>query len=319
MAAGDDAVGEAAAFLAQAERSAPAAGDVMLAHPFTRVWAQRCLDSRERGGAGAAETLGTANTANTPSTAGTVPRTAASARRASLTRLNAIAVAVAVHGGLDAGFPISPVDGALRLPTLGAAPARDRRPVPVSHADGLLTFGAGPAAIRVDLTRDAPDPDGGPWQPVRLLTAPGYLVRLDDVDPDRACAQWPVTDRLTAAEVRRWQEAFTGAAAYIEAELPAHRDGLRAGLTTLVPLTPGAEGRAASSIARDAFGALAAALPDTPEDLARRLVDGMHIAATAATPAAQATETAAPACPEAATSQAQQWVGRCSEPVVALS
>lgn len=255
--AGDDeATREAAAFLIELDRSAPAALDAVLSHPYTRVWAVRCIEALRPGHL-------RANGAN---------GVAVAHGRLLLGRLNALALAGAVHGGLDARFTIAPVDGAVRLPGLGAALKGGTLPVPVGHADGVLIVGAGPGAVRIEFGRAARDLQSGPWQPIRRLTAPEHTVRLDDVDPHRDCHHWPPAARLAADEAGRWQDCFAAAAAFIDAHLPAYRDGLRSGLTTLVPLArPGGVGDA-SATARHAFGAVGAARPDEPDALALVLV-----------------------------------------------
>ena len=110
------------------------------------------------------------------------------------------------------------------------------------------------------------------WQPVRELRAGRLTVRLEDTDPYRDCHQWPAAPRLSAADAHRWQQLIAVAWRLIESEYPAYAAGLAAGLSTLMPLANHPDGRDASAAARQAFGALAVALPADGETLAMLLI-----------------------------------------------
>ncbi|MBX6381772.1 MAG: FxsB family radical SAM/SPASM domain protein [Microbispora sp.] len=168
-----------------------------------------------------------------------------------------IAAAAAVRAGVAADLVITAVDGVFHLPTLGA-------------------FEAGPAAAARLVAEDGrfslPDLPGAVWHPLRRLTAGDLSVALEDTDPHRHCHGHPASGRLTEAQAAGWQRMFAEAWAIIESDHPAYAPGLRAGLTTLMPLDPPEEGGSASSAARNAFGAVAAAPPADPATLALLLI-----------------------------------------------
>ena len=107
---------------------------------------------------------------------------------------------------------------------------------------------------------------------MRVLRAGRVAVRLEDTDPYRDCHQWPPADRLSDADVARWQAQFTVAWELIERCYPAYAPGLAAGLSTLMPLAATVPGREISAAARPAFGAVAAALPADGTVLALLLI-----------------------------------------------
>jgi uncharacterized protein len=128
---------------------------------------------------------------------------------------------------------------------------------------------------RADLLAGRPasqDAESGCWQPVRRLTAPGISVALEDTDPYRDCHQWAAAPRLTDAELAAWQQAFAQAWAQIGREHSAYAPALAAGLSTVTPLTAAPAGREVSATARQAFGAVAAALPGNHCTLALLLI-----------------------------------------------
>ncbi|WP_344056718.1 HEXXH motif domain-containing protein, partial [Microbispora corallina] len=179
---------------------------------------------------------------------------AAESARAHPGHLGNIAAAAAVHAGASAVVPVEVIGGRVHLPTLGV--------LEVAGDGDHLDVRDGRFSIE----------GGGPWHPVRRLTAGGFSIALEDTDPFRDCHGWPAAPRLTDDEAGRWQAAFTAAWELIETAFPRYAPGLRAGLTTVTPLTPGEAGRDISSTARHAFGAVAAALPDGPDVLALLLI-----------------------------------------------
>jgi uncharacterized protein len=110
------------------------------------------------------------------------------------------------------------------------------------------------------------------WEPVRVLTAPGIGVALEDTDPYRDCHQWPVAPRLTDEQFAEWQRGFAIAWREIQTHHPAYAPALAAGLTTLMPLAAGSDGSDVSAAARHGFGAVGAALPADPVTLALLLM-----------------------------------------------
>lgn len=236
---GQDASGTFAAawdLLTRLDKSAPAATDEVLAHPYVRAWVERCLRTT-----GAAADAG---------------------------HLASIAAAVAVRSGTLAELDVPVTGGHVHLPTLGRLRVGDEAAATatLSVLDvGAFEVRAPRGKWRVDPGDAEPDED---WQPVRVLRAGEFAVRLEDTDPYRDCHQWPAAGRLTAAEAAAWQACFTEAWRLIEDAYPRYAPGVAAGLSTLVPLANDQPGREISAAARQAFGAVAAALPASGADLA---------------------------------------------------
>jgi uncharacterized protein len=102
---------------------------------------------------------------------------------------------------------------------------------------------------------------GGRWLEGRFATSPPFArLAVEDLDPFRDCQGWPVTGRLPAAKWLEWRRGLASAGQQLAAALPAYASGLGAGLRAVVPLQPAAA-RTRSATARQAFGAIAAALP----------------------------------------------------------
>jgi uncharacterized protein len=255
----------------------PEALDAVLAHPYVRVWAVRCLErlkpasDRRAAADGASSGPGLA---------------------ADLRHLGAIAAVAAMRAAVKADVNVPVVDSAIHFPTLGRlaidrdAAAQHEGAGPdvasIVVADGTVTIRAGESYRELavaDLLAGQPRSGaaaagGGPagWQPVRLLRAPGISVCLEDTDPYRSCHQWPATARLTDSEFALWQRCFEEAWGEISQHHPAYAPALAAGLSVLMPLSPSPEGKDVSATARHAFGAIAAALPADPVTLALLLI-----------------------------------------------
>jgi uncharacterized protein len=254
------------------DQDQPAALDSVLAHPYLRAWAVRCLVGlRElRAGSPAAP-----------------PAPAGPGLAADLGHLGAVAAAGAIRAGLDAVTAVPVTDGCVHLPGLGrltvtrAAPPVAAQPPgrAVVDLNGDVITVIGPSG-RWDLSRRAvlalepaafPPSAAGPaaeWQPVRTLTAPGLTVALEDTDPYRNCHQWPASARLSTAEHDRWQRQFADAWRLIQRDYLRYAPAIAASLTTIMPLRPDPEGRDISAAARDAFGAIGVARPGDPATLA---------------------------------------------------
>jgi uncharacterized protein len=253
--------------------------DDVLAQPYVRVWAVRCLQRlRHLPGPG-----GTARPA--------VPLAT------DLAHLGAIAAAAALRAGLDAQVSMPVLAGGVHLPTFGRLvlwPGGAQRGTGTESAPGLASVAVDSAAGQVTVTagavrhvlsgpdllagRPAPQGAGGPapqgayWQPVSRLSAPGILVTLEDTDPYRDCHHWAAAPRLTDAEREDWQREFRAAWAEITVRHPRYEAGLAAGLRVITPLAPGPAGRQVSATARQAFGAVAVARPGDPATLALLLI-----------------------------------------------
>ena len=256
---GAAAVGLPAAWevLTRIDASSPEILADVLSHPYVRVWVVRCLEQLRL-----------------------PPRkrtSSASALAADLGHLGAIAAAAAIRAGFGARVTVPVLGGAVHLPTLGRlilgppeqSAARSAPVVASVAVDAALVTVRTPDAA-CDLSRPdllagragAPDPAAASgWQPLRNLTAPGIRVMLEDTDPYRDCHQWPAAPRLTDAEFANWQRAFAAAWAEIERDHAIYAPALAAGLRTVTPLSAAPAGRDVSATARQAFGAVAAALP----------------------------------------------------------
>ncbi|WP_030453053.1 FxsB family cyclophane-forming radical SAM/SPASM peptide maturase [Herbidospora cretacea] len=175
---------------------------------------------------------------------------------ASAGHLRNIAAAVAARAGAHLKIRADVRAGAVHLPTVGT----------------LVDVDGDDVWIEVDEGRVRTIDGRGEWRPVRTLLAAGHSVVVEDADPYRDCHQWPAAGRLSDQELVRWQESFAAAWRLIAADYPEYLPGLRAGLTTLMPLRPDPTGRDVSSAARHAFGAVAVALPADPATLALLLI-----------------------------------------------
>ncbi len=263
--------------LTTADRQRPGALDAVLAHPYVRVWAVRCLEQLKPAPAGRAAG------SRTPRAPGLA---------ADLGHLGAIAAVTAIRAMVKADVTVPVMDAALHFPTLGRlviGPRDAARPgagepevASVVVADDTVSIRVGDSHWELPiagLLGDEPGTgavagNGRPagWQPVRALRAPGIRVALEDTDPYRDCHQWPAAPRLTDAEFDRWQQRFQAAWQEIERDHLAYAPALAAGLSVLTPLSPGPPGRDISATARHAFGAVAAALPADPVALALLLI-----------------------------------------------
>ena len=230
--------------LSRVDHEAPAAVDEVLAHPYVRAWAERSL---------------------WPTSAAR----ATSGRQADGGHLASIAAAAAIRSGTPAELDVPVTGGHVHLPTLGRLRVGDAATATLAvqltgafevHASGKWHVEPGAAEQ---------DPD---WEPVRELRAGDFAVRLEDTDPYRDCHQWPVTPRLTTAEVAAWQAQFEEAWRLIESGYPQYAAGVAAGLSVLLPLVNDVPGREISASAREAFGAIAVALPASGADLALLII-----------------------------------------------
>ncbi|TDD39240.1 FxsB family radical SAM/SPASM domain protein [Actinomadura sp. KC06] len=138
-------------------------------------------------------------------------------------------------------------DGAVYFPGIGRYAVPGRRETTVRVDAGSLEV------------------DGaGPLEPVRLLTAGCFTVALDDLDPFRDCHDHPAAPRLDAGQFARWQSFFQEAWTLLEKEYAEYAPAIAEALTTIVPLDPPASGASVSSAARDAYGSVGIALPESP-------------------------------------------------------
>jgi uncharacterized protein len=263
--------------LATVDQDRPEALAALLGHPYLRAWAVHSLEHVRE-------------VATRPGAADP----AADTRRlaADVGHLGAVAAAAAARGQLGAATTVPIVGAAVHLPTLGrlvlspepgcayaddeaetAAVSVTNNAVIIQVGDSCWTLSlAGLLAGQAGAVPAAGGTRHADWQPVRTLRAPGWCLALDDTDVYRDCQPWPAAPWLTEAEVSVWQHDLQLAWQRIEADYAAYAPGLAAGLTTLTPLTAGADGVAVSATARQAFGAVAASPPADPGALAGLLI-----------------------------------------------
>jgi uncharacterized protein len=236
----DDTYAAGWSLLVRLDRSAPAAVEGVLEHPYVRAWAERCIRALGRGEA------------------------------TDLGHLASIAAAAAVRCGADAEVPVPVSAGCVCLPTLGRLRVGDVENATVTvTGDGAFQVRAASRLWRVEPGAGPGDED---WEPTRELRAGDFTVRLEDTDPYRDVHEWPAAARLTDAEAAAWQEQFTTAWSLIEEVYPAYAPGLIEGLRSLMPLANGVPGREISATASEAYGAVAAARPPTGDDLALLMI-----------------------------------------------
>ena len=176
--------------------------------------------------------------------------------------LGGVAAAAALRAGVETEVTVPVRDGAVFLPTAGTL---------------VVAPGAGPV-VRVHISPSGAGcaSSAGEWQAVRRVSAPGLSVTLDDVDPFRDCRAWLPAGRLSGASWQLWQLALPAAVTRLWAELPDYAGVLRAGLRSVVPILPAATGLRQSGSTREAFGAVAVALPDDAGSLGELLLHEMQ-------------------------------------------
>jgi uncharacterized protein len=161
--------------------------------------------------------------------------------------LAGLAAAAAMRAGVTAELPLAVRDGTVYLPGMGAM---------------AVGSGAGTTEV-VSVTPDggAAMRGGGRWFEARFVTSPPFTrLVVEDLDPFRDCQEWPATGRLPTVKWLEWRRGLACAGRQLAAALPDYASALGAGLRAVVPLHPAAT-CTRSATARQAFGAIAAALP----------------------------------------------------------
>ena len=235
--------------LCELDESAPQAVRTVLEHPFARVWALRQLKTQ----------------------AGREPMRAPEG-----SPLTSFAMAAAIRAQRPAELLIPLHDGVAYLPTLGAWDLHrpDARTAVIAFRNNMLEVCDGdthPRLRQEDLTTATAAPPNSTWHAVRKIGI-GRRVLVEDLDPYRDCHGYPVTGRLTAAEVSRWHLAFDAATSALESWAPSYAEQADACVNVLVPLRPDTSGRAWSATSSDVFGAAGIALPARPEAMALLIV-----------------------------------------------
>jgi len=226
----------------------PQAVETVLAHPYVRAWAVRCLEP-------AADPDGFP-------LSGTGPVAEDYAHLASIT------ASAYLHAGQPGTLTLRARDGLVHLPGIGAlrVPPTATEAVVDVISEQHITVSCDDGTRSVDLL----DPEAD-WLPVRRLEADGLSVAFDDLDPYRSC-HGLAAPRLSDADFGRWRDSFPQAIAFADDHLPRYAGGLRSGLGTVMPMVAPVDGSYRSAAARHAFGAVGASLPDDPELLALLLV-----------------------------------------------
>ncbi|GIF98605.1 FxsB family cyclophane-forming radical SAM/SPASM peptide maturase [Catellatospora citrea] len=218
--------------------AAPGAAGAVLAHPYVRAWAVRCLQGGETG-------------------------------RDDVGYLNSLAAAAALRAGQGVDLRVPVFAGRLHLPTVGTVhlPSPTTGVAEFSATGSGFTVRAGACVVAVDDLAAV----GAAWQPARLLETDGLAVLIEDGDPYRDCHQWAPAERISAAEDLRWREHLTRAWRLIRDDAAEYVPGLQLGLRTVAPLVADPGGLMRASTSRDAFGSVASVLAE-PAELAVILV-----------------------------------------------
>lgn len=224
----------------------------VLAHPYVRAWAEDCLRAAAADGQ-----------------AGRAPAAAGAGLPAQAAHMAAVAAAAAVRAGMRAEIDVPVTGGYLSLPTLGRLRVGPERVATLTAADGGFEVRAHSGKWHVQPGDPEAEAD---WERARELRSGDFTVLLEDTDPYRDCHQWPAAPRLDASQAAAWQEQFGAAWTLIGRSFPGYLPGLAAGLTTLMPLANELPGREISAAARQAFGAVGAALPADGSELALLLM-----------------------------------------------
>ncbi|WP_335935678.1 aKG-HExxH-type peptide beta-hydroxylase [Streptomyces sp. PTD5-9] len=283
------------ALLEAAERTDRAAARTVLFHPFTGPWAQRCLHglSGPATGPGAtrAHGSGPASGAAPPPPSRSAPDPRTTARLAAdLAHLSRLAAAAAIRAGMPFTARLTPHDGLLPLPTLGALRTTSRT-VAADFRDGELSLRQEPGG-RALVVRTRPDGATGSadprWLPVFTLPAAQRgigPVPLDDIDPYRTDVDGPRRHGLSAAPHiddrarESWAAHWAGAVPLLRVGGDHRLTETAVLLRCLVPLAPppgsGPTGEGAahcSGTRREAFGAVLSSEPATGAYFASTLV-----------------------------------------------
>jgi uncharacterized protein len=182
--------------------------------------------------------------------------------------LAGLAAAAALRAGMDIELVLPVRKGSIYLPAIGAF---------------AVEPGGGPTSVvRISPPRLTSRDGVRGWQTVRRVTAASMSVTVEDIDPFRDCRAWTPAARLAPTTWQRWRQALAAAARQLADEVPAYAAVMGAGLRSVVPMHPAAAGSRRSGTARDAFGALALALPYHVDLLGELLVHEMqHVKLTA--------------------------------------
>lgn len=160
--------------------------------------------------------------------------------------LATVACTAAARAWTDVTLTVPVRDGAIYFPGIGRHEVPGRTTTTVRVEAGELTVEG-----------------AGAFQAVRHLKAGTLTVALDDLDPHRDCHDHPAAGRLAEARFEEWQHSFREAWTLLEKDYAEYAPAIAEALTTIVPLDPPVSGASASSAARDAYGSVGIALPES--------------------------------------------------------
>ncbi|HUN37562.1 MAG TPA: HEXXH motif domain-containing protein [Trebonia sp.] len=186
-----------------------------------------------------------------------------------------VALAVAIHAGIEMAAEVPCRDGNVMFPALGMAclggAGVSFARAHVDKARLRLTGAHGTWEAGLPVTGDVVG-----WWPLRQLECrePGYGLKvwLDDIDPYREMAEPVPPERIPDADVRRWRELFTGSCAVLARSDPAILPALAVGLKSIVPLPSAANDAILSASSGDSSGSALISRPSDPVGLALTLV-----------------------------------------------
>ncbi|WP_346176346.1 HEXXH motif domain-containing protein [Streptomyces cuspidosporus] len=252
---------EAWRLLIRAERRSPSSVARLLLHPQAGAWLSRCL-RRLRGVAEEA--------------ADEVPLWLETGY------LHTVAASAALLAGIDFRIAVGVRDGGVMLPALGFAdlPGHDSpvAEIVADHAAGrAVRAGSHTVPLPSDLTRDA---EG--WHPLRRLHGrhPDHPCSpyLDDLDPYRDFLRPAAPARLSAPELRRWQDHFDSAWALVARQSNVDPAGVAGCLVSVVPVRYPARAEPFSASSPEACGCVLLNPPTDSATLAASLIhEAQHI------------------------------------------
>lgn len=186
----------------------------------------------------------------------------------------AAAVGIGIHPEGSMGLVVR--NGAVLLPGIGMAmfgsPGHCGRCTVSWAADGSLSFTGDAAALRVRSVRDDSHPA---WRPLRRLSRGDHPidVALDDLDPFRKLpAGHPEWLRLSAEEAELWQADFAAAWELLRTDFERYTGPMRECLQSVVPLSAGPLVASTSHTAYDGVGCVYTTAPADPCQLALTLI-----------------------------------------------
>lgn len=183
--------------------------------------------------------------------------------------LGSVAAAAAIRAGIELTATALVWRGRLTLPTVG------QFEVAAGDSTHMVRIRTKDSAVFVEREEDNwISLDESPSFPLRThrSTAGGRTMRwtVDDIDPYRSFDAAPANDRLTAAEFDTWCDKLDRAWAILVEEHADYLTEVSTARPVIVP-APRVNGFVASSSAAS-FGAIRAAMPDTPAAMAETLL-----------------------------------------------